>query len=150
MSEVAVPEPDHALIAVTGEVIPLDDPAACGKALRWIRQAKQQLTEAQKLLTAAVVEHAQTAGTKTLHVDGLDRPLKLSGGPGADLWWDVEALRVLLDMGLPPERFAELVTEEISYKVNANVARSIASINPDYARVIEAARHRIDKPWSVS
>lgn len=150
MSEVVVPEPDHALIAVTGEIVSLDDPAACGKALRWVKDTERQLREARKLLTEAIVQHAQTAGTKTLHVDGLSSPLKLSGGPGSELWWDVEALRTLLDMGLPESRFNELVTEQISYKVNANVAKSIASVNPDYARVIAAAQHRIDKSWNVS
>lgn len=134
---------------LTGEVIALEDPAACGKALREVRRFEQDLREAKRLLTDAVVEHARRAGTKTLHVDGLDRPLRLSGGPGAEVVWDVEVLRTLLNMGLPAERFAELVAEEIHYRVNGNVAKSIAAINEEYARVVEAARTRIDKPWRV-
>lgn len=150
MSVPAIPEPDAVASPLTGEIISLEDPVAVGKALRELRAYTDQAREVRRLLIDALVEHARRAGTKTLRLDGLDRPLVVRGGPASEIVWDVEILRSLLDMGLPPARFNELVSETVSYSVNANVAKSIAAANEDYARVIEAAQTRVDKPWQVS
>jgi hypothetical protein len=44
--------------------------------------------------------------------------------------------------GVPAERMAALVTTEITYKVDARVARQLEAANPAYAQVIRAARGR--------
>ncbi len=150
MSLPVQPEPDNLVVPLTGEVVSLEDASQVAKAHVWVRDTERKLREVRRVLTEALVEHSRNAGTKTLHIDGLPKPLVVRGGPESEIVWDVEALRVLLDMGLPAERFSELVSEEVAYRVNANVAKSIASANPDYARVISAAQTRVDKPWSVS
>jgi len=43
-----------------------------------------------------------------------------------------------------------LITTEVTYRVNANEAKRIASVNPEYAEVIERAKSIIPKAVYVS
>lgn len=147
MTDVAIPDTHEICIPDTGELVPVADLAALLRALKGIRERKGYLDETRRALEYAVVYHAQQEGTKTLH-RGPD-VARVSGGKEFD--YDVTVLIQLLDAGLPPERYADLVTEVVTHKVNAAVAKQIeASGNPEYKRIIGEARREVDRPWRVS
>lgn len=69
---------------------------------------------------------------------------------GSEIVWDVEILGELRALGLPEERMDALVTAEITYKVNSNVAKQLSAANPQYAEVIERAKTMIPKSSYVT
>lgn len=131
---------------ITGEVVASDDPAGCVRLLGEIRTLEQQLKNLKAELTRALEEEFSRQGRKTIEVNGTKAELR--GGSG--VVWDVEVLNELRDLGLPEERMDELITAEITYRVNANVAKQIAAANADYADVIERAKQRVPRPTYVS
>lgn len=130
----------------SGELVDLGNPGFCARALNEIRALEQMLREAKQVLTEALVEEAARQGTKSLHLATGD--VSISGGTVVE--WDVEELDKLLDLGLPEERFDELVTQVVSYKVNAAVAKQISGANPDYAEIIQRARTEAPAAHRVS
>lgn len=147
MSEL-VPTQDAALLVhpATGEVLEAT-PENAALLLKRLREFRSALNDAVRACEGVLVEHSAVAGTKTLHLGQVTA--KITGGP--EVLWDVEELRAgLRDAGLPEDRLGELVRETVEYKVNASVARQIASANPEYARVVEAAKQTVEKPWRVS
>lgn len=92
------------------------------------------------------MEEASRQGTKTLHLSNAN--VSVSGGSQVE--WDVEELNKLLYAGLPVERFDDLVTVIVSYKVNAAVAKQISAANPDYAEIISKARSEAPAAYRVS
>lgn len=130
----------------SGELVDLTSAAACGAALENVRTLEWQLREVKKALTFVLVEEATRQGTKTLHLQTGD--YSISGGTTVE--WDVEELEKLKDVGLPEERFYDLVTTVVSYKVNAAVAKQIAGANPEYAAIIDRARVEGPAPYRVS
>lgn len=135
---------EELVLPTSGEIISLDDADACAGAIDEIREQESRLREAKGILTSALQEVFTKNGAKTLDLQ--NHRIELRGGPS--VIWDVEALERLRELGLPEERFNELVTAEVTYKVNANEAKRIA-MNPDYAEVIEAARIPNPKPYRV-
>lgn len=138
MSEVLVP--------YSGEIVNLDDPPECLKLLGEIRDLEGKLRDIKGALTEALAHEFSRQGTKTIELNGVKAVL----GPDSETVWDVEILQELLDEGLPEERMDALVTTEVSYKVNASVAKQIAAANPAYAEVIERAKSRIPRTPYVS
>lgn len=131
----------------TGELVSLDDARQVASALEGVRALVRQLHEVRSELEHALVWHAQQAGTKTLHLDGVDAVV--SGGPTVE--WDVTVLAELVDAGLPPDRYAALVRTEVTYRVDGRVAKQVeASGNPEYARIVAAARSEVMRPWRVA
>lgn len=131
---------------ITGEVVASDDPAGCVRLLGEIRTLEQQLKSLKAELTRALEEEFSRQGRKTIEVNGTKAELR--GGSG--VVWDIEVLDELRTLGLPEERMDELMQAEITYKVNANVAKQIAAANADYADVIERAKQRVPRPTYVS
>lgn len=130
----------------SGEVVDLlEHPERIPEILEQLRERRRLLNEWTAAVTETVAEIARRSGTKTLNLGGR----KVSLGGDTELSWDVTELRKLLDLGLPQARYDELVTEEVSYKVNASVAKQIAAANPDYAAVVERARTVLAKRGSV-
>lgn len=147
MTEIVVPEPRMLPHPATGEVISKDDPAACAKALDEVRDLEWKLKDLKRWLTSALVEEARRQGTKTLHLEGVTAVVSFDAETTE---WDVTELVKLLDMGLPESRYAKLVREEISYKVDANVAKQIAGANAEYALVIERAKRKVPRSDSAT
>lgn len=146
-TDLAVPASEEIVLPDTGEIIPVADAGALAQALAGVRERIGYLHEARRELEHGLVYHARQQGTKTMHLGATD--VKVSGGKETE--WDVTVLLELLEVGLPPERYADLVTETVAYKVNAAVAKQIeASGNPAYARIIEAARREVERPWRVA
>ena len=125
----------------TGELVSLDDAPAVARALRALREFKRDVEDARSVLEAALIGESERQGTKTLHLDGLTASISADTA----VEWDVTVLLRLLEAGLPAERYAALVTEEVSYKVDGRVAAQIAGANERYAEIVAAAKNRVPK-----
>lgn len=132
------------VVPTTGELVSLDDPQQCVNTLLEIRELEERVRELKRALSEAIAEHSRMAGTKTLTFGDMTA----SVGSRSKVLWDVEVLEELLAAGLPAERFDQLVTAEVTYKVNLKVANSIASSNEEYAAIIERAKS--EQPQAVS
>jgi hypothetical protein len=139
-------DPDLVL-PTTGEVIDLRDPAQVAHGLDSVRYLVRQLGELRKLLETVLRLEGQRQGTKTLHLHGFKA--EISGGETVE--WNISALRGALEAaGLPDERMRELIKAEVVYKVNASVAKQLASANPEYAKAIDHAKSMVPAAWRVS
>jgi hypothetical protein len=134
------------VVPQTGELLSLDDAAGCLRVLTEIRDLETKLREAKAELTTALSAEFSRQGTKTLEIGGVKAELR----GGTEVVWDIEVLGELRNLGLPEERMDALVTAEVTYRVNANVAKQLASVNPLYASVIERAKSTIPKASYVS
>jgi hypothetical protein len=111
------------------------------QALQDVRTLEGQLRDAKAVLTAAVVQESQRQGTKTLTAAGVT----VTVSPDTEIVWDMTVLPELLDAGLPPDRYNDLVEEVVTYKVNGTEARKLEGANPVYAAIIGRARVRQPK-----
>lgn len=134
------------VVPYSGELVDLSNPPECLNLLKEIRELEQKLRLVKGALTDALVAESSRQGTKTLELNGIKAVISASD----EIVWDVEVLQELLDLGLPEERLSELITTEVTYKVNASVARQLAGANSAYAEVIERAKSRIPKTPYVS
>lgn len=141
MSELVHHETNTLIVPGTGALIDLEDAPQVAQALRDVRDYEQQLRYAKTALTEALVAESSRQGTKTLRLG----TLTASVSADTELAWDVTELVKLLDAGLPAERYADLVSETVTYKVNSSVAKQIEAANPAYAAIIERARSRVPK-----
>lgn len=130
----------------TGELITLEDAAACARALGSIRELEEKLKEVKAELTFALTQEFRRQGLKTMEFGSIKAELR--GGSGVA--WDIEILEELRDLGLPEERFNDLVKAEVTYKVSATEAKRIASSNENYKEVIERARQEFIKPTYIT
>ncbi len=129
----------------TGELLEAT-PENAAELLVAARQFRSQITDSIKACEWVLREESQRRGSKTLHLPA--GTMVVSGGQ--ELAWDIEVLDELRAAGLPEDRFNELVVATVSYRVNAAVAKQLAGANPEYARVIEAAKSYTPKPWRIS
>lgn len=133
------------VVPTTGEVISREDASGCLRVLNEIRELEAKLRELKGALTEALSEEFARQGTKTLELNGVKAELR----GGSEIVWDVEVLDLLRDEGLPEDRMAALVTTEVTYKVNARVAKQLSAANPAYAEIIECAQKSIPKATYV-
>lgn len=147
-TELALPE--QLLDVYTGELLPAT-PSNASYLLRKARELRDHLLLAVKDCEAVLLEESRRQGTKTLRIDEEGHAVytaTISGGNDYD--WNFSVLVELLDLGLPRERYHELVVETRTYKVDARVAKQLAAANPEYAKIIEQACTMVEKPWRVS
>lgn len=143
MTTVALPE---RLVDVrTGELVDAT-PENAADLLNIAREMRTRLLDLVKDCEAVLIAESRRQGTKTLHLAA--STITVSGG--TETVYDVGELGKLLGLGLPPDRFAELVQETVSYKIDARVAKQLEASNDAYAAVIRRARSVIEKPWRVS
>ena len=141
-----IEEPTVAVVPLVGLVVDLSQPKEVALALDAVREAKRRLDEARAGLERVLVEESVKQGTKTLHFGELKAVV--SGGPVVE--WDIEQLREeLTELELPEARINMLITETVSYKVNAAVAKQLAGANPEYAEAVERAKTIVPKAYRV-
>ena len=134
MSLPAIVESTELVDPRTGELV--SDPPRVAELVRYFRDQRRAYMDQIKAGEWLLVQEAERQGTRTFPLGDLTVEVK----EDREIVWDLEILERLREMGLPEERWSKLVTEEISYKVNANVAKQIAGANPQYAEVIGRAR----------
>jgi hypothetical protein len=134
--EIAVP--------VIGELVPVDDPVALGRALQSVRDAQAALREAGEGLTEAIIAIASVSGTKTLTLeDGTKLVVK---GSGKETRYDAIAVEEeLREAGMPEERIREIVAETVTYSVKAVELKRAAAVNEQYAEIMERHSTQIEK-----
>lgn len=121
----------------TGEVIDPADTPRVASYLKDLRRLKRETIDVLiGQLEEVLVAEAERQGSKTLRYGDTQVEVVES----KEIVWDHEVLEQLRELGLPEERYAELVVPQVTYKVRANVAKQIAGVNDQYAKVIEAAR----------
>ncbi len=136
----------HVLNPVTGELIPASDVNGVAEAVKGLRQLNAQIRDAIADATVILVEESRRQGTKTLALQ--DVTVEIRGG--TETVWDIETLQHQMDsLGLPAERMDALIKTEITYKVDARVAKQLAGANEDYAAVLESAKTTFEKPYYV-
>jgi hypothetical protein len=138
--------PEELVNPLDGELVKTSDLAAVGDALDRLKEHKRQVDAVIAQFTDAVVLESRRQGSKTLHAGGME--LKVSADN--EVVWDVTILPELLERGLPQDRYDELVTVEVTHKVNAAVANQIAGANPEFAEVIARAKGRRPKRQYVT
>jgi hypothetical protein len=123
------------VIHATGEVIDTTSPDDVAQALRRVRDLRASLLDADRELTAWMVEHSKVLATKTMHLGAATVTVK----PDSVTLYDADAIEQgLLDAGMPAGRVQEIVKEEVTVvkKVMAVEAKKAARMNPVYAQVI--------------
>jgi hypothetical protein len=130
----------------TGELVPVTDTDGVAQAVQALREYNQRIRDAIADATTVLVEESRRQGKKTLHL--MNTTVEIRGG--AETVWDVEALRENLESaGCPPERIEEVIKTEVTYKVDARIAKQLAAANEDYAIAVELARSSAEKPFYV-
>ncbi len=131
---------------VTGEVLPAT-PENAHHVLRQIAESEQRLRDLKAAITDWARDESERLGTKTFNVTG--GSVVLTGGPTAVIEGQ-ELAQLLREAGCPEERIAEVVTEEITYKVNRRVLNQLTGANADYKAAAELVTTEVEKPWRAS
>ena len=144
-TELALPLPEQLVDVRTGELLPAT-PENAVDLISAARELRGRLLSLVKDCEAILLEESRRQGTKTLHLPG--GTATITGG--SDLEWDLETLLELRDLGLPEERYNELVVARVEFKVDARVASQLEAANEAYGDVIRQARSRVERPFRVS
>lgn len=136
------------VLPVSGEVIDLRDADVVAKRLAEARRLKTLLAEAERLLTGALNEYAETsAQPRTVTLPGGERFVR-EGGPARE--YDAHAVeRELREAGCPPDAIARIVQRVTTVKVNGTEANKAAKANPRYAEILERNSTTVDHPWRI-
>lgn len=141
------PGTDLMVFPTTGELIALDDPGQCARALYEIAELKWKIREMERRLREVMLEESIRIGSKTLHFpNGVTAKISTP----AETQWDYHVLAELVQVGLPADRFEALVMAELTYKVNQSISRELSGANPVYAEIIDRAKTRVPRTPSVS
>jgi hypothetical protein len=133
----------------TGELVNLNDPTECAVALDELRTLETKIKDIKSVLVDAITQYAEQAGAgKTLNLPGGVRAVLKND---KQVLWDAQQLEEdLRAAGMSEERIREIVVEEVSYKVVANEAKKAASVNSEYAKAVDDARHEIPQRASIT
>lgn len=128
---------------LTGEVLPAT-PENAHAILARIAEMEQTIRTAKSAITEYVIEESIRQGTKTFDVNG--SKLVLEGGPSKQIEGH-ELAQLLREAGCPEQRIKDVVTEEITYKVNQRVLAQLVAANSDYATAAELTTTTVEKPY---
>lgn len=140
-----IPEPDTLLDVRTGELVEAT-PAKAAELLVAAREMRHRILDLVKDCEAVLLAESRREGTKTLHFES--GTATITGG--SELQWNLDILLELRKRGLSEERYNELVTATVTYKVNAAIAKQLEASNPAYAEVVRMARSYAQKPQRVN
>ena len=128
---------------VSGEVLPAT-PENAFHVLTQIAEAEAKLRTLKAAITDYVRDESERLGTKTINVPG--GKLVLEGGPEQQVEGH-ELRQLLAEAGMPEERIAEVVTEEVTYKVNRRILNQMTASNGDYKAAAELVTSEVEKPY---
>lgn len=131
----------------SGELLPATL-ANARTVLEAIRDAEFKLGVMKRATTAWVAEESQRQGAKTLHVPH-GGTIELTGGPTVE-YDPVELTHELRVAGCAEELIAEIVKEEISYKVDRRRLGMATAANPAYRAATERVGRVVEKPWRAA
>ena len=137
--------PANLLDVRTGELVPAT-PQNAAELLHAARELRAKMMGLVKDCEAVLLDESRRQGTKTLHLE--HGTAEITGGTALE--WDLGTLLDLKDLGLPDDRYDQLVVATTTYKVDARVAKQLEAANPEYAEVIGRARNYVEKPWRVT
>lgn len=141
------PGTDMILIQPTGELVDAGDADACLVAFRRVQEIQNQLYEAKRALTRALVGYSQHVGARTVTLPSGAKFVR-EGGPTKQ--YDVTAVEEgLRAAGMAEERIGEIVVQKVTVTVNGREAAIAARANAEYAAVLEAAATEVDAPYKV-
>jgi hypothetical protein len=146
MGEMVAKTSTDLVVMPTGEIVALDDPEQCARALSEIDDLKLRIRELEARLRETLLEESVRVGSKTLHFPG---GMTAKIATPTDISWDHTVLWELVEAGLPEDRFNMLVQEEVSYKVNQSIVRELCGANTRYEEIIERAKTRTPRSASV-
>jgi hypothetical protein len=134
MSELARIEPAVMVVDPrTGEIA--ETPAQIVEIHQWVRRQRDSLMSVQRLAEQALVALSAERGQKTFRVGKHEVQVV----DDVNIVWDLALLDELLNLGLPRDRYEELMGPAV-FKPRARVAKQLAAANPRYAEVIGKAR----------
>lgn len=118
--------------------IDLNDHVACALLLDDIRQLESQLGSAKQALTRALVDKARVDGVTAFELPGR---MRAEIRAGTRTSYSPEVLEQgLRKAGMSDERIGEIITQTVSYSVDARELKKAAGVNPAYAKAMEAAK----------
>lgn len=136
------------IVIPTGEIVPLAEPAKVAQALESLRLLEARIRDAKTELTNALLAHSMEIGSRTIMLGG-GQKATIKGG--SETVYDAEMImEELRAAGCPESRILEIVTETVSYRVNAVEARRASAANPQYATIIEQHSRKEERRASVS
>lgn len=119
----------------SAEVIDVSTPEGVTRALAEANLFYHELRRFQSAMKERLIAESDHQGKRILELAGRKVEVE-SADTAVEITWDLAKLAVLLELGLPTERWAELVT--YSPSVDKRVANQL-SRNPEYKRIIDAA-----------
>ena len=142
------PGTEIAIMPLTGVVVNLESEREIAIAYKDLRELKDKVLEAERLLKEALRYRSEALGTKTFHIEGVGK-VELRGGSRVE-WPDPQALEEeLRGAGCPEDVIREIVVEQVTWKVDGNRARRAAGANPVYAEIIERHKKTVEPLPSV-
>lgn len=126
--------PTTTMVPWTGVVLDLSKPSDAAVGLRESIDFYFKLREFQEACRDTLRAEADRRGERTFEMDGLHIEV---ANPSDEQTYDIAKLALLLDAGLPKERWAQLVTYEP--KVDGRVINQLRRANAEYAAVIDNA-----------
>lgn len=149
MSEPQAEPSTELVLAHSGELVDLTNERQIAEAFQDVQEIQQRLAEANRILREAMNERAKVLGSRTIYIDGLGK-VEVRNATQI-VYPDPQELEAgLRAIDCPEEIIREIVVETIVYKVDGARAKRAAAVNPEYAKVIEAAQRVIEKTPTVS
>lgn len=140
MSEaVEVRESEDLVILPIGEVVSSGDMKGCSLALDRLRDMEREIASYKTILSRAIVAEASRQGLTGKFPLGDRLSVEISSADRTS--YDAEKLEDLLrQAGMPEERIAQIVKEEVTHVVVAKELKKAARSNKGYAEILEATK----------
>jgi len=121
------------IVLPSGELVDPDDLDGLVRAYQELRAQRNELGDVMGAIRDCLVAESTKRGSRQLEAKTGNVEIQVRN----EYTWHPERLEKLKQMGLPADRYSEMVT--YYPKVKARVAFSIAKTNPEYAATIDDA-----------
>ena len=125
----------------SGEIIDPGDVERIAQAYAEVQRMEGDLNRAKRALAEALRDHSSVVGARTFTI-GSHRVV-IEGGTRTS--YDAELLeRLLRNADMPEATIREIITEEVTAKVDARRLKQAARVNESYASAMELAATTVD------